>query len=254
MSTNPNPVFGGEDRVDGSIPADLASQIEGKTPQEQARLIAQYYQRKAETFRQAAQTAIARAATGNPPPPGTPPSAQPITRATIDATQWQRDPAAAVAALTAGHMTKEEFNAQIGPMAKLAAQVAENLASAGKEHWNKYVNEIRQIMAGCSPADQADVSCWTVAYDNVIGRHWKEISDAAVTAATTRATEIVQPPAPPLPKPQDLTTIRQTDRPEKTAARVAEGLGIKPETYIQSMERIQKGQFPGLTLDNRERV
>lgn len=254
MSSNPNPVFGGSDRVDGTLPADLAAQIEGKPPAEQQKLIVQYYQKAAQTFKDAAQAAIARAATGNPPPPGTPPPAQPITRATIDATQWQRDPAAAVAALTAGHMTKDEFNAQIGPMAKLAAQVAENLASAGKEHWNKYINEIRQIMAGCTPADQADVSCWNVAYNNVIGTHMREITEAAVTTATTRATEIVQPPAPPLPKPQDLSTIRQVDRPDKTAARVAEGLGIKPETYISSMEKIQKGVFPGLTLDNRERV
>lgn len=243
-----SPVFSGSDRVDGTLPADLAAQLEGKSAQEQQALIIKYYQTRVQTVKDAATAAIARSAT-TPGTPGTP--AAPRTTATITNQEFWNDPNKAVKALQEGLMTKDEFNAQTAPFQKLAAQVAENLASANKKYWNKYLTEIRAIMDRCTPADQADVSCWNVAYNNVIGLHWSELEKEAVTAATTPATEAGQGPAPPAPKVADLAGMKFSSNPSKTALTVCEGLNIKPETYIQSMDRIEKGVFPGLTLDNR---
>src|ERR1700744_726819 len=108
MSTSP--VFSGGDRVDGQLPQELVTRLEGKTPQEQQRLIVEYYQKREVSLKEIASQAIARQATQHtPPPPGT--QAPPPQRTTVDIQAWQRDPQAAVTALRDGLITKEEFNA-----------------------------------------------------------------------------------------------------------------------------------------------
>jgi hypothetical protein len=243
-------VFGSDDRVAAGIPAELAKKLEGKNAQEQQAIIIAHYQGRETEIMSTARNAIATARAGTPPPPATP-----ITRAPLPThADFMNDPVKAVRALQEGVMTKDEFNAQVGPMVKLAIQTAENLASAGKLHWNRFQADIRRIMSGCSQADQADVSCWEIAYNNVVGLNSATLTSEAVTAATRTATEIVQPPASPPPTVADLSKMKFRDNPNKSALTVCNGLNVSTDSYIKSMERIESGTFPGLTLDNRGRT
>lgn len=246
----PEPVFSSSDRIDGNIPADLARQLDGKPVAEQQSIIVKYYQSREKDLKDAAATAIARVNSGPGP---TPPVNQPIVRATLPTQQqFFNDPAAAVKAMQDGLITKDEFNAQTEPFLKLATQVAENLASVGKEHWNRFLTEIRQVMGGCDAATQADPKSWDVAYNHVVGAHYSELRNEAVQKATTTAAEPPQGPPTPPPVPADLARIFQRDKPEKTALRVCEGLSISSDSYIKAMDAIDKGAPLNITVDNRQ--
>jgi len=240
-----SPVFGAGDRVtEGSFPADLQSQLEGKDVKDHARIISAYYANRENALMTEARKRITQARESGVP--NTEPiTRQPLTSPTLTKEQVWNDPVKVLNDLKSGLMTKEEFAASTSSAQKTIIRMAEQLSAAGKEYFQKYRSEILAIMNNLPADQQADPDYWDTAYNAVIGRHVSEIRTEAVTKATT-ISEPGQPAAEENTPPEDLSTLRAGD---KTANDVVVGLGITADKYRKAKKEMYTGTL-GMTLTN----
>lgn len=248
----PDPVFNSNDRVDNA-PTGLPKELEGKTPQE----IAAYYQKRENDIRLAARQAIANATAGGnqPGPRGSNEPVRPVSdvpKPTLTNEQFWKDPVAAVQAMQAGTLTQAQFDQLTEPFVESMIDFARAQAKSGKPHWDKYAGEIDAIMTNMTNAQKSSVKCWLVAYNNVVGTHADEIAQDAVNRSKNPPATIPPSGAPvEPPPPTDLTQVTAGSKHGvKTAAQVAEGLGLTHDQYRKGMERVGADIWP-VTLDNR---
>lgn len=252
----PEPVFGGDDRVDNSgYPAELQSQLQGKPVTEHAKIITKFYSERETALVSEANRRINLAKQTAPSErTDTPPT---TTRSNLPATltkeQVWNDPVKVLNDMKQGLITKEEFDQQTASAQKTIIQMAEQIARTNKDAegqrlWQKYKTEIDAIMANLPPSQRADSDYWDTAYNAVMGRHVSEIRSEAVTKATTIAEPGQNASEEPAP-PEDLSQLRAGS---KTALDVCAGLGITQDSYRKSKKEMNTGTL-GLTLTNTGR-
>lgn len=231
----PDPVFTQNDRVETPLPPE----IQGKTPAQ----IAQYYQDRERTIRAEAQTAIANAAAGTPPPPVLDvrhhtPAVLPVTRE-----NFESDPLAATQQMiNQGTVSRAEWNAMLPAVQSNMIETARDRAKQGKQYWGRVEQVINILTKDADPISKLDTGFWNMAYNAAVGQELGRLQQEDAAAARSSA----EPPSGgslPPPAPRELSAQEM---------RVVSGMQITPDIYRDMETKMRENKFP-VTLDNRRR-
>lgn len=130
---------------------------------------------------QAIRTALsARVPQGQAPPPN--PAAHPDKKS-LEAEFWKNplDHSSAIAQAQAIQVGGAIMQ-QLSPT--LEANITSQLRNTDPEIWDKFHEEVEQLIQQAAPASRLDLNTWRYAFDVIKGRHIKEISDMLAKRGT----------------------------------------------------------------------
>jgi hypothetical protein len=241
MGSGNLPVFGAGDRVNPPADDGLPAELKGKSAAE----IHQYYQQREAQLR-------AELAAGPPPGPP-PPPAPPAQPAGITPTDLWNNPTAAVdARIVAKALSKEEYNQVAAAVRPALVWAAKKMVMEKYPDFHRVEKEVDQIMSKIPEHQHTDPVMWETVFVQARGAAYERLSMEDRVKPPVITSEPVNPGSgsPPVEVPLDQITLPGVGA-GKTAARVADLLGVKHEDYRKAQKRLEGEGLLPLTVDNR---
>lgn len=235
MASNNNPVFDNNDRVNdppGGGGDNLEAELAGKSPKEIAQIM-----RDREARIRSEATPPNR--NQDPPPPTN--------------TEFWNDPNASVdRKIAAKALSRSEYEQVAASLRPTLRWAAKNIVKEQHSDFARVEKDIDEIMKKVPEHLHTDPVMWETCYVQAKGNAYERLS-AEDRAAPVISAERVGPGGTPAPVEEDLSKVTLPGVGGKTAAHVADKLGVAHASYRKSRTELEgEGKLP-ITVDNRGR-